>query len=73
MKTKLMTAAALAVLFNTAGQAGDIASNAGQGGWGNFNPLTAGGDVVFDITEERKEEERRAQEARAEAERVRLA
>ncbi|GAW86324.1 hypothetical protein bplSymb_SCF02404P001 [Bathymodiolus platifrons methanotrophic gill symbiont] len=45
-----------------------------EGDWGNFNPLTAGGDdVVLDITEERKEEERQAQEARAEAERARLA
>ena len=74
MKTKLMTAAALMILFNTAGQAEDILPNAEEGGWGNSNPLTAGGDdVVLDITEERKEEERRAHEARAEAERVRLA
>ncbi|WP_221900357.1 hypothetical protein [Bathymodiolus platifrons methanotrophic gill symbiont] len=48
--------------------------NVTVGDWENFNPLTAGGDVVvLDITEERKEEERQAQEARAEAERARLA
>ncbi|GAW86465.1 hypothetical protein bplSymb_SCF02802P005 [Bathymodiolus platifrons methanotrophic gill symbiont] len=75
MKTKLMTASTvLLLLFNTGGQAEDILPNAVVGGWGNFNPLTAGGDdVVLDITEERKEEERRAHEARAEAERARLA
>ncbi|GAW86765.1 hypothetical protein bplSymb_SCF03804P005 [Bathymodiolus platifrons methanotrophic gill symbiont] len=57
-----------------ADESGSEDYNVTVGDWENFNPLTAGGDVVvLDITEERKEEERQAQEARAEAERARLA
>ncbi|TXL12914.1 hypothetical protein BMR05_13765 [Methylococcaceae bacterium HT4] len=70
MKTKLMAAAALMILFNAPTYA--ITPDVTDPASGAFS-APSGDDVVLDITEERKEEERRAQEARAEAERARLA
>ncbi|GFO74936.1 hypothetical protein BPLS_P1874 [Bathymodiolus platifrons methanotrophic gill symbiont] len=87
MKTKLMSSAALMILFNAPTYAITPITNLEEvegvtpkvmepvSSASSVNDFSAasGDDLILDITEERKEEERQAQEARAEAERARLA